>query len=73
LQLMRASGVHWARRALDERFALTKKLQKDAVREGRAALAESWASRGREFEHEATVIANAIERLDRIASDARAK
>jgi two-component system chemotaxis response regulator CheB len=62
-----------ARRALDERFALTQKLQKDAVREGRAALAESWASRGREFEHEATVIANAIERLDRIASDARAK
>jgi two-component system chemotaxis response regulator CheB len=45
-----------ALRALDERIAIAKKLQKQASDSGRIQIAESWARKAREFEDQAKVI-----------------
>ncbi|MDH2386940.1 chemotaxis protein CheB [Bradyrhizobium sp. CER78] len=64
--LRRALGS--ALRTLDERIALARKLASEASLGGRTQMAKSWASRVREFEQEAKVIRDSINRTDEIAA-----
>ena len=64
--LRRAFGS--ALRALDERIALARKLEREASFSGRTQIAKSWASRVREFEREAKVVRDSISRTDEIAA-----
>jgi two-component system chemotaxis response regulator CheB len=64
--LKRAFGS--ALRALDERTALARKLEKQASSSGHDQIAESWAAKAREFEGEAKVIRDSIRRTDEIAA-----
>ena len=57
-----------ALRVLDERIALAKKLQTQASLGGEARIAESWAAKAREFEAEAEVIRDSIQRIDEISA-----
>ena len=57
-----------ALRALDERVALARKLERQANASGRNLSAESWAGKAREYEEEARIIRNAIRRTDEIAA-----
>jgi len=57
-----------ALRALDERVALARKLQKQEREHGRIKLADSWGRKASEFEAEAGVIRDSIRRADEIAS-----
>src|SRR5665213_1723381 len=57
-----------ALRALDERIALARKLEAQASSGGRTRVAESWAAKALEFEAEASVIRDSIERTDEIAA-----
>jgi two-component system chemotaxis response regulator CheB len=57
-----------ALRALDERTAVAKKLQKQASEAGRTRIAESWERKAREFEEEAKVIRDSVRRSDEIAA-----
>lgn len=56
-----------ALRALEERVALARKLFDGAKDRGHPQLAETWASRAREFEQEAEVIRSSIRRMRSIA------
>ena len=58
--LTRALGS--ALRALSERVAVAKKLQKQASEGGRTKIAESWAGKVLEFEEEAKVIRDSVRR-----------
>jgi len=62
-----------ALRALDERMALVRKLEAQAAATGHKQLAESWARRRWEFEHDAGIIDEAIERLDRMVTKTAAE
>lgn len=64
--LKRAFGS--ALRALDERIALARRLERQASSSGRVRLAESWASKARESEQEAAIIRDSIRRTDAIAA-----
>jgi two-component system, chemotaxis family, protein-glutamate methylesterase/glutaminase len=64
--LTRALGS--ALRALDERIAVAEKLQRQASDAGRSRIAESWARKAREYEHEAKVIRDSVRRTDEIAA-----
>jgi two-component system chemotaxis response regulator CheB len=64
--LTRALGS--ALRALDERIAIAKKLQKEASDAGKTRIAESWARKASEFEDEAKVIRDSVARTDDIAA-----
>jgi two-component system, chemotaxis family, protein-glutamate methylesterase/glutaminase len=64
--LTRALGS--ALRALDERIAIAKKLQKQASDAGRAQIAESWARNAQELEAQAKVIRESVKRTDEIAA-----
>ena len=64
--LKRAFGS--ALRALDECLSLARKLEAQANTSGRTGMAESWAAKAREFEAEANVIRNSIQRADEIAA-----
>lgn len=55
-----------ALRALDERIALARKLEKQESNSGRVRLAESWASKARESEQEAAIIRDSIRRTGEI-------
>jgi two-component system, chemotaxis family, protein-glutamate methylesterase/glutaminase len=57
-----------ALRALDERTALAKKLQKQASEAGRPRIAETWERKARELEEEAKVIRDSVRRADEIAA-----
>jgi two-component system chemotaxis response regulator CheB len=57
-----------ARRALDERIALARKLKEQSAASGHRVLAESWARKLREAEDEANVLRESIRRTDEIAS-----
>jgi two-component system chemotaxis response regulator CheB len=57
-----------ALRALDERIAIAKKLQKEASGAGRTRIAESWGDKAREFEVEAKIIRDSVRRTDEIAA-----
>jgi two-component system chemotaxis response regulator CheB len=67
-------GLRWALaaalRALEERVALARKLEQQAIKAGHRLLADNWAEKGREFEIELGVIRDSIRRMDRIAADA---
>jgi len=64
--LTRALGS--ALRALDERIALARKLQKQAEDSGRAQAAETWALKAEEQQREAEVIRDSIRRADEISA-----
>ena len=64
--LTRALGS--ALRALDERSALARKLQKQAEESGRNAAAASWALKAQEHEREGQVIRESIRRADEISA-----
>jgi two-component system chemotaxis response regulator CheB len=55
-------------RALDERVALARKLEKQASDGGRDLTARSWGDKAREFEEEANIIRNSIRRTDELAA-----
>src|SRR5262249_40907111 len=63
--LSRALGS--ALRALEERVAVSRKLEKQAIDHDRPNLANTWAERSLEFEHEAEIIRDSIKRLDELA------
>ena len=56
-----------AARALDERIALTRKLEQQASGFGQKRVAESWARKRREAEQEAKILRDAMQRADEIA------
>lgn len=58
-----------AERALEERLALARKLNKQALDAGHRLLAEIWAERTREFEREMEIIRASIRRMDQLAAD----
>jgi len=58
-----------AERALEERVALARKLNKQALDAGHRLLAETLAERLREFEREMDIIRTSIRRMDRLATD----
>jgi two-component system chemotaxis response regulator CheB len=62
-----------AQRAMEERVALARKLYRQATNSGHRLLAETWADKAREFEHEMDIIRSSIRRMDRLAADADAK
>ena len=64
--LKRAFGS--ALRALEERIALAKKLERQASASGRSLIAKSWSDKASEFEEEARVIRDSIRRTDEIAA-----
>ncbi len=57
-------------RALEERAALARKLYQQAKNSGHRLLAETWAAKMREFEHETDIIRNSTRRMDRLAAQA---
>jgi two-component system chemotaxis response regulator CheB len=57
-----------ALRALDERIAIAKRLQKQASDAGRTHTAEFWAGKARECEEEAKIIRGSVRRTDEIAA-----
>ena len=57
-------------RALEERVALAKKLQKQALEAGRVHLAETWHKRVLEFDREAKILRDSMRRVDQIAAQA---
>jgi len=62
-----------AARALDERVALVHKLEARAAGTGHNQLAQSWARRRHELDHEADIIDEAIQRLDRMVAKSAAE
>jgi two-component system, chemotaxis family, protein-glutamate methylesterase/glutaminase len=54
--------------ALEERVALARKLQAQASESGLTLIADSWANKAVEFEAEARVIRDSIQRTDEIAA-----
>lgn len=58
-----------AERALEERAALARKLNKQASNAGHTLLAQTWAERTREFEREMEIIRDSIRRMDRLATE----
>jgi two-component system chemotaxis response regulator CheB len=65
--LRRALGS--ALRALEERLALARKLERQALDSGHRLLAENWADRAREFEREMDVIRMSVRRMERLAAE----
>lgn len=61
-----------ALRALEERVALARKLQRQAADSDHRLLAQNWAEKAREFEREMDVIRGSIRRMDRLAAAADA-
>ena len=64
--LARALGS--ALRALDERTAIARKLERQATDAGRTRIATSWADRARELEGEAKIIRDSARRTDELAA-----
>jgi two-component system chemotaxis response regulator CheB len=57
-----------ATRALEERVALARKLEKQARTGGHRLLTENWGQKVREFERELSVIRDSVRRMDEIAA-----
>jgi two-component system chemotaxis response regulator CheB len=68
LQRALASAV----RALEERAALARKLYSQAKASGHRLLAQTWAAKAKEFEHETDIIRESTRRMDRLAAYADA-
>lgn len=58
-----------ARRGYEERTALLKRMEKNAVENGQTKLAETWRRKAQEYRKEANVIDDAILRLHRFAAE----
>lgn len=58
-----------ALRSLEERTALARSLEKQAMDRGRMMLAELWAERAQEYEQEANVIRSSLQRVDELAAE----
>lgn len=58
-----------AERALEERVALARKLYKQSLDAGHRLIAETWADKAREFEHEMDIIRRSTRRMDRLAAE----
>jgi two-component system, chemotaxis family, protein-glutamate methylesterase/glutaminase len=56
-----------AQRALEERVALARKLYQQAADAGHRLLAENWADKAREYQHEMDVIRDSTRRMDHVA------
>lgn len=56
-----------AQRALEERTAVSRSLEQQAIDRGRLELARSWSRRAEDFEREGEIIRDAITRLDEMA------
>jgi two-component system chemotaxis response regulator CheB len=56
-----------AQRALEERVALARKLEKQAIDRDHRLLAENWSDRVREFDRELKIIRSAIEQMEHAA------
>lgn len=63
--LHRALGS--ALRALEERIAVTRKLEEQSQERGSTATAASWARKARELDREAEIIRKSIRRIDELA------
>jgi len=61
-----ASGL----RAIEERIALVRRLEKQASEAGREQLAERWERKAQEFEDEQMLLRDTIRRIDKIAARA---
>jgi two-component system, chemotaxis family, protein-glutamate methylesterase/glutaminase len=57
-----------AQRALEERVALARKLENQAIAAGQRMLADTWAEKASEFEREMMVIRDSIRRMERISA-----
>jgi two-component system chemotaxis response regulator CheB len=66
LQRALGSGL----RALDERIALAKSLQREANRNGHNRVADSWRRKLSEYEREAQILRDSMRRVDEIAARA---
>jgi two-component system, chemotaxis family, protein-glutamate methylesterase/glutaminase len=66
LQRALGSGL----RALDERIALAKSLQREAKRNGHNRVADSWRKKLSEYEREAQILRDSMRRVDEIAARA---
>ncbi len=53
-----------AQRALEERVALARKLEKQAVDSGHRLLAETWADKAREYDRDLKVVRRAIQQME---------
>lgn len=62
-----------AQRALEERVALAKKLERQAVEHGHRLTAKDWASRVEDYEAEARTVREAIARLEVAAAEVAAR
>jgi two-component system chemotaxis response regulator CheB len=60
-----------AQRALEERVALARKLEKQAVDSGHRLLTETWTDRVREYDRELKVVRGAIQQMEQIAFQAQ--
>jgi two-component system, chemotaxis family, protein-glutamate methylesterase/glutaminase len=58
-----------AQRALEERVAVARKLEKQAIDSGHRVLADTWAEKAREFQGEMDVIRDSILRMQRISAN----
>jgi two-component system, chemotaxis family, protein-glutamate methylesterase/glutaminase len=58
-----------ARRALEERVALARKLHRQAAASGHSLVARMWLDRVEECERELEIIGSSIRRMDRLAAD----
>ena len=56
-----------AQRALEERVALARKLEKQAIDRGHRLLAETWSDKAREFDRELKIVRGAIQQMEQIA------
>jgi two-component system, chemotaxis family, protein-glutamate methylesterase/glutaminase len=62
-----------AERALEERVALASKLHSHAIDRGHRLVADTWAEKASEFEHERDVIRSSIRRMDRMVAQSSRK
>jgi two-component system chemotaxis response regulator CheB len=60
-------------RVLEERRGLARNLEMQAEKNGRHALAASWAERADEFQRELEIIRDSVDRVDRISAAWRNK
>jgi two-component system, chemotaxis family, protein-glutamate methylesterase/glutaminase len=58
-----------AQRALEERVAVARKLETQAIEGGHRVLADTWAEKAREFQGEMHVIRDSIRRMQRISAN----
>ena len=56
-----------AQRALEERVALARKLEKQAIDRDQRLMAATWSDKAREFDRELEIVRGAIQQMEQIA------